>query len=160
MKVIFLDLDGVLNSNDYLCALNTLYEKNRAITGDQYGDLFDPRCVMWLEIIIAQTDAEIVISSTWRRSGLQAMKDLWNHRKLPGKVVDITPRFPNEVRGFEIKMWLEDHPEVTDYVILDDNTDMLEGQKQSFVKCEANFGITLHTTVQAVKMLNPSSRFL
>src|SRR5437867_5547994 len=43
---------------------------------------------------------------------------------------DVTPLFDEEddVRGYEIQAWLELHPEVDRYAILDDETDFLEHQ--------------------------------
>ena len=58
-KVIFLDIDGVLN----------IIPQGR----DQYGSLFHPQFEDNLQYLIEQTKADIVISSTWRYSGLKVM---------------------------------------------------------------------------------------
>jgi tRNA-binding EMAP/Myf-like protein len=38
-------------------------------------------------------------------------------------------------RGHEIKLWLDRHPEITQYVILDDIQDFLDEQQDYFVNC-------------------------
>jgi hypothetical protein len=167
MKVIFLDIDGVLNSGDNMRALHRL-KVNHGIgeTRDQHGQLFDDRCVNFLDCIIRETGAKLVISSTWRRAGLDKMKSMWNDRGLPGEVIDITPttqdpeiceRYfqPGADRGYEIQEWLENHPEVEQYVILDDDSDMLH--HQPFVKCGGHYGITFSVMTDAISILNKST---
>lgn len=167
MKVIFLDIDGVLNSGDNMRALYRL-KINHGIgeTRDQHGQLFDERCVNFLDCIVRETGANIVISSTWRAAGLLKMKRMWGDRGLPGEVIDITPRVvsPEMVekyyqvgadRGYEIQQWLEDHPEVTDYVIIDDDSDMLS--HQAFVKCNGKYGITYELMIESIQILNKQS---
>lgn len=62
MKIIFLDIDGVLNVN---------------FNGrDKYGRIFHPNFVDNLRDIINRTGAKIVISSTWKMSGLDVMKQM------------------------------------------------------------------------------------
>ena len=162
MKIIFLDIDGVLNiiPQDY----------------DEFGGIFHPNFVDNLKHIINETGAKIVISSTWRMNGLIEMKRMWVVRGLPGEVIDITPtcsqmvdwgkfEFFDEVeRGHEIQDWIDKHPEVTNYVILDDDNDMLESQRNNFVRCANNkdhedcvdigYGLTKQCAEQAIKILN------
>lgn len=57
MKIIFLDIDGVLN----------VFGKSH----DQYGKTFHKHFENNLKYIIEQTNAKIVLSSTWRFKGLQ-----------------------------------------------------------------------------------------
>ena len=65
-KIIFLDFDGVLNTEHYQ---NLLYYQGK--TGsDKYGTLFDPEAVEQLKRIIDATHAEIVIESSWKCLGL------------------------------------------------------------------------------------------
>ena len=164
MKVIFLDIDGVLNSSDYMRCLHRL-KVNHGIgdTMDEYGQLFDSRCVNYLDLIIRETGAKIVISSTWRMGGLPKMQAMWQARSLPGEVIGITPRYPSgEIqekyyqpgvgRGYEIQEWLEEHSNIESYVILDDDSDMLSHQK--FVKCGNHYGIDYSVYKDAVEKLN------
>ena len=126
-----------------------------------------------LKRIIDETDAKIVISSSWRHSGLQKMLDMWEFRNLPGEVIGVTPDlyrfldFEGErtmVRGDEIQAVLNIHPEITHYVILDDDTDMLKHQLGNFVQTSNNinhpdcidigYGLTKECTNKAIRILN------
>jgi hypothetical protein len=161
-KVIFLDIDGVLN----VC-----YGES-----DDYGQLFHPHLVENLKTIIDATEAKIVISSTWRHNGLSTMKNMWMDRMLPGQVIDITPDLNRKlksglwyspIRGEEIKAWLSNN-EVDAYVIIDDDKDMLEEQLPNFVKTSGNthhldhvdgggYGLTKKCAEQAIRILNKNN---
>lgn len=159
MKVIFLDIDGVLN----------VIPQGH----DAYGGIFHPEFVDNLKRIINETGAKIVISSSWRHSGLQKMLEMWNFRNLPGEVIGVTPDlyrhvdFEGErkmVRGDEIQATIDRHPEITNYVILDDDTDMLPRQMGNFVQTSNNinhpdcidigYGLTNECTNRAIRILN------
>lgn len=159
MKIIFLDIDGVLN----------VIPQGH----DAFGGIFHSDFVNNLKRIIDETDAKIVISSSWRHSGFQKMLDMWEFRNLPGEVIGVTPDlyrfldFEGErtmVRGDEIQAVLNIHPEITHYVILDDDTDMLKHQLGNFVCCANNinhpdcidigYGLTKECTNKAIRILN------
>lgn len=147
-RIILLDIDGVLNVN--------------FPSHDEYGRCFHPNFIDNLKYIIDETGAKIVISSTWRFSGLVIMKEMWEKRNLPGEVIDITPHIDICKRGEEIEYWLKNN-EVDSYVIIDDDNDMLENQQQNFVKTSKNvshedninngMGLTLKCAEKAVKIL-------
>ena len=86
-KYIFLDFDGVLNTEHYQ---NLLYHEGESFQ-DEYGAFFDPEAVEQLKRIIDATQADIVIQSSWKYLGLEAMQEMWKERAMPGKVIDITP---------------------------------------------------------------------
>lgn len=110
MKVIFLDVDGVLNSDEYF---NSIKDKKINTIENQ----IDINKVKLLKQAVNTTGAKLVLSSSWRytknANNLKAL--LLNY----GMIVDSTP-FLNNERGKEIKKWLEEHKNVEDYVILDD----------------------------------------
>lgn len=110
IKVIFLDIDGVLNCK------NTLYFFRGC-----FG--IDPYLVRILKRIISATNAKIVLSSTWRLDD-PFREEIKRHGI---DFLDITPKL-DSIRGEEIKSWLENHPEVEQYIILDDDSDFLEEQ--------------------------------
>ncbi len=164
MKILFLDIDGVLNSFDNQFAMQFLWKldpinKSR----DKYGVLFDNRCVVWLNYIIKKTECKIVISSAWRMSGLISLQQMWEYRNLPGKIIDITPTIVNPKiilkyddfeladRGFEIQEWLENN-QVDNYCIVDDNSDMLPSQK--FIRTMGNQGLNYNSAIKIVNILN------
>lgn len=173
MKVIFLDIDGVLNSGDYMWnthMLRRLQSNNRNIeycarnaglqtTRDEFGHIFDPRCVICLAAIIEATGAKIVITSTWRRAGLERMQELWKFRNLPGEVVGVTP---SEIDGFfatyrydEIREYIKHHSEVEQYVIIDDDTIYAEDEYvENFIKTTNQFGLDYFKVKNAIEILN------
>lgn len=163
-KIIFLDIDGVLNTERWHCqtASNELQ--------DEYGYKFDPVAVTNLSKIIEETGADIVISSSWKFMGLSKMRKMWKDRKLPGNVIGITPNTVSDefllnvdldnmdimaIRGQEVKEWLMlKKNEITNYVILDDMNDILQEQESHFVWIDPEVGITSGNAVQAIFILN------
>lgn len=149
MKVIFLDIDGVLASFDYIRVIHTLHEKNP----DSFGYAFDPRCVKCLQIILNECpDVKIVLSSTWKHMGLKKVREMWKSRDLPGDVIDITPNF-DDIRGREIAEWISQN-NVERYVIIDDDSDMLPYQMDFFVHTGSIYGLNLDDSKKAIKILN------
>ena len=165
MKILFLDIDGVLNSMDNMYAMSELWHTNKENKSrDQYGHLFDERCVRWLKFIVEKTDCKIVVSSTWRMSGLSVMQTMWQMRDLPGEIFDITPlHVDSEIinlyaasnneadRGYEIQEWIDIHkPER--YCIIDDDSDMLP--HQNFVQTNSKIGLDYSSALVVCRFLN------
>ena len=100
---------------------------------------FDFRSVELLKKLIKETgyEAEIVLSSTWRLSP-KLINAIEKYTGL--KIKDKTPRLLSQLRGVEIQKYLEEHTEITNYVIIDDDSDMLEEQKEHFVKINSKYG--------------------
>ena len=86
-KYIFLDFDGVLNTEFYQ---NLLISQGKP-WGDENGAFFDPEAVMQLKHIVDATCADIIIESSWKYLGLKALREMWAARRLPGRLIDITP---------------------------------------------------------------------
>ena len=110
MKIIFLDIDGVLNSDEYFDKI-----KNLNINGIE-NDI-DVNKIVLLKKSLDETGAKVVLTSSWRYTRkAQELKQLLLSY---GIIVDCTPFIDNE-RGIEIKKWLQEHNDVQDFVILDD----------------------------------------
>jgi Swiss Army Knife RNA repair-like protein len=109
MKVIFLDIDGVLNS--------TATPNPR-----KFPYVVDEKLLKHLLFILEQTGAQVVLSSTWRYDpvGRLAAK----HAGIP--FVDVTPDMPGAPRCGEIEAWLDAHPDVERHVVIDDDNDCLD----------------------------------
>lgn len=107
-KIIFLDIDGVLND------FKTIFA-----TGKDFPTRDHLDC---LKQIVDATGAEIVLSSSWRfyKSDLNDVKNALRNVNL--KLLDKTKELPKG-RDAEIREWLSRHPEVENYVILDDHND-------------------------------------
>ena len=162
-KILFLDIDGVLNTKWWYTQMN------RNTPKDKYGYAFDPKAVANLRRIVEDTGADIVISSSWKFMGLDKLRAMWNERELAGNVIDVTPKgMCDEVlltagldnmgvtrcRGNEIREWLMQHSDVTHYVILDDMNDILQEQESHFIWIDPEVGITTENVEQTIMMLN------
>lgn len=117
-KILFLDFDGVLVTDRYQ---TQLMDDGVQLHVDEYGAKFDPVCVENLRQIIGSTDAEIVVTSTWKMErGLSGIQKMWQARNLPGKVIGVTPDIDPIHRGNEIEAWLDACGEECRYAIIDD----------------------------------------
>ena len=114
MKVVFLDIDGVLNR---LTDLPPLIDGRR-----DWERNFHPPAVAALNDLLRVSGARIVVSSTWRLSrGFEELRELLASWGIEGEVVGVTPEFPLvEERPAEIRAWLRGAPRVTRYVAIDD----------------------------------------
>ena len=150
-KIIFLDFDGVLNIEHY----QGLLQYQGKPWQDEYGAFFDPKAVKQLKRIIDATDADIVVESSWKYLGLDAMKELWEVRNLPGTIIDITPSLLGKNKGVEIASWLSKYAKQDiRYVIIDDEYVILDSQLPHFILTNPYEGITEEQANRAISMLN------
>ena len=150
-KIIFLDFDGVLNTEHY----QSLLQYQGKPWQDEYGAFFDPKAVKQLKRIIDATDADIVVESSWKYLGLDAMKELWEVRNLPGTIIDITPSLLGKNKGVEIASWLSKYAKQDiRYVIIDDEYVILDSQLPHFILTNPYEGITEEQANRAISMLN------
>lgn len=139
--ILFLDFDGVLNC-----------ERSFDGTGERYR--FGGDNVSALNRILLQTDARIVITSTWRLYwSLQENSEfLERDGVLPGRVVGKTADLSLE-RGYEIDAWLKGAPfEVAGFVILDDRDDMAMHLPR-LIRVEPYRGLTMADADRAIQLL-------
>lgn len=171
MKIIFLDIDGVLNHEEW-------YSSGRAheaylATGetDIKAYNFDPESWNWVQKLIDETGAKIVLSSSWRSYDLASTIEEYKgtaFKPIIDNLVGVTPRTMSRNRGEEINRffdivngnitqnlpqaieWLKQHPletlsatgeKIEQYVIFDDDTDMTDKQKSHFVHIDFWNGI-------------------
>lgn len=162
MKVIFLDVDGVLNSEDDLM----IHRKKNGITGCiMYAEVED-RPLKLLKEIINKTYAKIVVSSSWRigceRSGKESIFGKGLYEKLERRlkdygmdIYDITPSLGTGTRrGDEIREWLSKN-ETENFIILDDDSDMCEYvNTENFIQTTYKHGLTEKLKDKAIQVLN------
>lgn len=110
--VLFLDIDGVLNSDCYQYGL---------AMGTPANDRFDPAAVATLNEITRRWTLKLVVSSSWRI--MPDIERLLRAHGVHAEIIGGTP-FRAGPRGNEISEWLADHPEIVRFVILDDDADM------------------------------------
>ena len=151
MKVIFCDVDGVLNEDT-----TPARTKSRVI-------FIDEEKLLHLKRIVDATGAEIVLSSTWRydRDDARYNGDFLElqeaFRKVGLELYSYTPVDAIGIRrGMEIRAWLGMHPEVERYIILDDELFDFEerGLLPRLVKTEfGDGGLTEELAQEAIAML-------
>lgn len=148
--VIFLDFDGVLNTEQYQAQLAI----DGKPTKDAWGPLFDPRAVGKLRKIIEATDAGIVISSSWRwMHRLGSLRMMWEMRELPGEILDTLPCGAQYIsRGEDIEYWLDRNGR-PGYVIIDDLDDFFSSQRDRYVETNPIVGITETDAIKAIEIL-------
>lgn len=150
-KILFIDFDGVLNTEHY----QGLLQYQGKPWQDEYGAFFDPKAVKQLKRIIDATDADIVVESSWKYLGLDAMKELWEVRNLPGTIIDITPSLLGKNKGVEIASWLSKYAKQDiRYVIIYDEYVILDSQLPHFILTNPYEGITEEQANRAISMLN------
>lgn len=143
MKVIFLDIDGVLNNQE-------VFKRKKEIR------VWDEKCIDRLNRITEETGAKIVISSTWRRSNdfYSAIK---NEMGITGEIIGKTPDYlprgePEIYRGDEIQAWLDENPNVKKFIILDDDSDMAHLMFH-LLQTETKIGLTDEHAEEAIRRL-------
>lgn len=163
-KIIFLDIDGVLNHRSY-------YEREgwQDALAKKYGwpqSDIDSETVKILNRIISETGAKVVISSTWRLGHPPVkMQQLLELRGFVGTVIGATGTARQEwaVRGNEIMAWQIENADklpnkygryFTNYVILDDDNDMLLWQQDYFINTTSKYGLTNELADRAIEILN------
>ncbi len=144
MKVVFLDIDGVINSHRTAIAFGGYPH-----TFDGYERaMFDEVALALIRGIVKQAGASVVLSSSWR---------LTHEFALVGKALDlpIIDRTPSlcAPRGVEISFWLDKHPEVENYAIVDDDADMLGDQQPFFVHTSGFDGFAWKDAVKLAELM-------
>ena len=158
-KIVFLDIDSVVNSEQW-------YVKTKGRAGD-----FDPEAIALLNQL-QEIGAEVVVSSSWGEDGVQQLKNVGLKLPILGCTKKLHYNFDWACRGNEIDFWLTQTfggigtkygdewrcaPGVErdyEYVIFDDDMDMLLGQKDNFIQTSRQTGLTQADIDKAIKILN------
>lgn len=169
MKVVFLDIDGVLNSLDDVIS----HKKCDIWSHFLYNNVATNK-VELLQKIINQTNAKIVVSSSWRygfntqyplktikrnlmvKVAKKKMRVLRNKLSRYGMdIFDTTPYDSNyKYRGDEIREWLNNHPNTQKFIILDDHNDMCEFTYTNLIQTNYLHGLQQTHVDKAIQFLN------
>jgi hypothetical protein len=146
MKIIFLDIDGVLNSQ-------RSFKINRN-TGEQIYDHPFPYHVKKLNTILEKSGAKIVLSSAWRSMGRYAVNQIFKECGIIEQIFSMTPRMWVK-RGIEIQTWIDSHDElnIESFCIIDDDSDM-EHLMPFLVKTKNETGLCEEHIKKALLLLN------
>ena len=161
MKIIFLDIDGVLNCQVF-------YDKrvnDGSIIESPLRNICTER-VGWLNELCAETGAKVVLSSSWRYSGLEYCKQVLTDAGATFEIIDVTPKCKGDgsVTGNEIYLWLQKninlethgcyYYDFRNYVIVDDDSDMLLWQREHFFQTDTYSGLTPNTCYKIKRFFN------
>ena len=146
MKAIFLDIDGVLNSDEH-----TAFIKSFVTYSDNMIEPFDDDCLYNLKYIVDETDAKIIITSIWRLfpDYLYIVMNKLEEYGLDKNVISLTTsnKYKDKLQEIAVKL---KKLGITDYVVLDnDNTLNLD---RHIITNNAT-GLTEIDAKQAVKIL-------
>lgn len=164
MNIIFLDIDGVLNNSS---------------TYDIFNSSCDPVCFYHFmnafhEINNQLKSLKIVISSTWRgmkfsdfelvikETRSEKLKELFPYLHSDWRTnhfseISTTPR-EKYCRGYEIQDWLSRHPEIENYLIIDDDSDFIENQHYLQTNYDLGFGL-FENEILKIYFLNTSKKY-
>lgn len=162
-KVIFLDIDGVLNSNFW----NEHHQKEISD-----GILIDVEKIKILCQLIQNTKAKIVLHSGWKfwfdsdlrplRMEAERLKTLLEREGL--FICEITPDHSTDeirktkkystIKAGEILDWLSGHKEVKNWVVIEDLDLHNEEVARHQIKTDASVGLTMEDIQEAERMLN------
>lgn len=158
---IFLDIDGVLNSENYL---EKCYRKHhKPMSMNQVP--FDPKCLNNLMILVQTIEkhyqVKIILSSTWRLHDIDYEIVDARLAEYGLHLSDKTPII-NQERGKEIKSYLEcSEQKCNNFLILDDEDfDILEYFPHNIVKTNFRTGFNKKCLKQSLKLLNIKRRIL
>lgn len=150
--IIFLDFDGVLNSTCSVLA-----------TGRGGSVCPDTMAVGLMARLVREGDANVVVSSAWRVGAtLDSLRETltrWGGAEIAFRVIGKTPQH-GECRGAEIAQWLAENPNEHDerWVIVDDDGDMLDGQRSRFVQTLHRDGFGVKEYVRCMQIIAPQHK--
>lgn len=162
MKVIFLDIDGVLNAEDDFGENkpNPHFSYHRGISDEKLNRLKE---------IVDKTSAKIVLVSSWKVGYEKYLEDkeneigvyLTNKMKEVGlEIFDTTIKYDTDKgnsRGIEIALYLIDHKEIANYIVIDDD-ERIDYEKFNvlphLIKTSPLTGLTDTIRDKAIKELN------
>lgn len=122
MRIIFTDIDGVLNPH-----WRTKWSKNAIAIYNK---------------ICKEYNLYPVITSTWRNNHtIEQLQRIFDEQGITVKIYDYTPHLDQKERGLEIKQWL-DNNHCDNYVVIDDKTSDIEPFVNNVVKCQSWVGLT------------------
>jgi len=161
MKVLFLDIDGVLNSHQ---SIHMYFRKSggQGVRCDEHH--FCPIAVSNLLTLFEEIpDLKIVVSSTWRRfSSREELEEMFRmHGVDPAAFIGITPYHPGAHRGLEIQDWLDiakqNGMNIEKFAIVDDDSDMAHFRESGdFFKTDGRMGLMYDVTRRIIDHLNPT----
>jgi hypothetical protein len=167
MKIIFLDHDGVIclstewggRHKKQKKLVRKLSQSVESLPVDARFDNFNKKAIEILNEILEETNAEIVVSSDWKRwASVEEMGEYYESQGLKKKPISFTKNlgecevpqnFPwsrtydlEQSRSLEIKQYLREHPEITHWVAVDDLNMGIPQTNETWGEMEMDWGLT------------------
>lgn len=145
MNVLFLDYDGVINTPMW-------DEKKQKIRYNlpEDGKVNNFQAVQWISYFCKKNNYSIVVSSSWREEDNyeECLRNggLWKDIE----VIGITPSLQDN-RQEEIEQWISEHPEVENYLIVDDLC-YKRFDLDHFIECDSHIGFTYREYLKAEQL--------
>lgn len=152
-RVLFLDIDGVLNSAEWFARMNC-----DALSRDPISNMLDPECVARLNGLLDKCGASVVVSSSWRIiHSVDAIESALKEVGFVGKIIGSTPKYLG-CRGAEIakRLWVEGRG-AENICILDDDADMAH-LEPSLVRTSWSVGLTDADCAKALALFEGRGR--
>jgi hypothetical protein len=155
INVVFLDFDGVVNTCMWYENSGKLLTK---YNWPEHGSVNNWQACQWLSKFCKERGYSIVVSSSWRKSGLENCKKcLYNGGVWESvHIIDRTPVL-NTKRGYEIQKWLDVQREkgvkIKRWIIIDDEDDMVSKEQfDRLVLCRGDAGFLLNDMKEAERI--------
>lgn len=160
--IFFLDFDGVVNNT------RVSVSKPEGQSHNMFGWI-DPISVglinKWSSHIerYYKDEVEVVITSTWRSSiptasaaqmilGTMGLS-MFVHKDHRTRPTGMTINGKTDIRGYQIRDWLDDHPDETKWIIIDDDDDFTSEQKERLVQTDTYNGVLLKHHIRAEEII-------
>jgi hypothetical protein len=167
MKTIFLDHDGVIclstewggRFKKQKKAGRKLSQSIDSLPVEARFDNFNKKAIEILNEILKETGAEIVVSSDWKKwANVEELGEYYEQQGIDKKPIaftknlndcEVPQNFPwsrtydlEQSRSLEIKQYLQDHPEITHWVAVDDLNMGIPQTNETWGEIEMDWGLT------------------
>ena len=146
-RVLFLDYDGVVNIrmwNEKGTKASFGFPKDHKVNHFQ--------AVQWVSEFCLKCKFDIVVTSTWREESNYKECLLRGGLREGIEILGCTKILEGKSRGEEIQEYLSSHPEIKQYIIVDDIDDFLPEQQEHFVQVNEHYGFLEPEYKQCIKL--------
>ena len=150
--IIFLNIDGVLISENYIRNNSGNILNLYRIIDNKYYMNFEPDKIDLLKKLVDEVDSYIVISSYWcETNDLNTIKKIFSKYELDDKIIDLV-KFDVKKNGYRIQNWINNQDsKIDNYIIIDDANIGILDDKQ--IKCNPSVGLSKNDVEKSIKLL-------